>query len=95
MLKFTFHTYAVQLFEALNMKKNLTNTPMNFNQSINENKKRILVLEARKASLNKEIEKLEKKTNKNLIEKTKIEHLKHELKSTSDQIDNHQRFMDR
>jgi uncharacterized protein (DUF2344 family) len=95
MLKFTFHAYAVQVFEALNMKKNLTNTPINSNQSIKENKKRIVVLEARKASLHEEIEKLEKKTNKNLIEKTKIEHLKHELKSKSDQIDNHRRFIDR
>lgn len=77
------------------MKKNLTNTPMNSNRSIKENKKRIIVLEARKERLNEEIEKLEKKTNKNLIEKTKIEHLKHELKSRSDQIDEHRRFIDR
>jgi hypothetical protein len=77
------------------MKKNLTNTPMNSNQSIKENKKRIVVLEARKDRLNDEIEKLEKKTNKNLIEKTKIEHLKHELKSRSDQIDEHRRYIGR
>lgn len=38
---------------------------MNSNLSIKENKKRIIVLEARKARLNEEIAKLEKKTNKN------------------------------
>jgi len=77
------------------MKKNLDNTPMDFNQSIKENEKKIIVLEARNAKLNEEIEKLEKKTNKNLIEKTKIEHLKHELKSRTDQIDNHRKSIDR
>lgn len=78
----------------LKMKKNLNNTPMNSNQSIKENKQRILVLEARKVRLNEEIEKLEKKSNKNLMEKTKIEHLKHELKSKSYQIDNHRRSIE-
>jgi hypothetical protein len=75
------------------MEKTVNNTPKNSKQSINDNEKRIIVLEARKIKLNEEIEKLEKKTNKNLIEKTRIEHLKHELKSRSDDIDNHHRSL--
>lgn len=71
------------------MEKNVNNTQNDLKQSINDYEKRITVLEARKLKLNEEIEKLERKTNKNLIEKTKIEHLKHELKSRSDDIDNH------
>lgn len=76
------------------MEKNVNNTPINSYQSIKKIKERIIVLEARKIKLNAEIEKLEKKTNKNLIEKTKIEHLKHELKSRSDEIDNHRKTID-
>lgn len=71
------------------MEKNVDNTQNNLNQSIKDYEKKITVLEARKLKLNEEIEKLERKTTKNLIEKTKIEHLKHELKSRSDDIDNH------
>lgn len=71
------------------MEKNVDNTQNNLNQSIKDHEKKITVLEARKLKLNEEIEKLERKTTKNLIEKTKIEHLKHELKSRSDDIDNH------
>lgn len=77
------------------MKKTINNTQKGSEQSIKDNAKRIVVLEARKTKLNEEIEKLEKKTNKNLIEKTKIEHLKHELKSRSDDIDNHRRSLER
>ncbi|UTB32893.1 MAG: hypothetical protein NKF70_01015 [Methanobacterium sp. ERen5] len=43
------------------MKKNLTNTPMNSNQSMKENKKRIKVLEARKDKLNEELKNSRKK----------------------------------
>jgi hypothetical protein len=71
------------------MDKNVNNTQKILKQSITDYEKKITVLEAQKLKLNEQIEKLEKKTSKNLIEKTKIEHLKHELKSRSDDIDNY------
>ncbi len=71
------------------MENQNVNTRINIKQDIKQNKEKIIVLEAKKNKLNQQIEKLENKTNKNLIEKTKIQHLKHELRSRDNQIDNH------
>jgi ubiquinone biosynthesis protein UbiJ len=49
----------------------------------------INLLSAKTGKLNLQIKKLENKTSLNLTEKTKIHHLKHELKNRLDEIEQH------
>lgn len=75
------------------MEKKIDDNTLPLKNDIKLNENKIIVLEAKKIKLNQELDKLEKKTSKNLIEKTKIEHLKHELKSRSNKIKEHETFI--
>ena len=65
------------------------NTIINIKNDIKRSEGRINHLNAKTSKLNQQIEKLENKTSLNLTEKTKIHHLKHELKNRLDEIEQH------
>jgi ubiquinone biosynthesis protein UbiJ len=65
------------------------NSIINIKNDIKRIEGRINHLNAKTSKLNQQIEKLENKTRLNLTEKTKINHLKHELKNRLDEIEQH------
>jgi hypothetical protein len=63
------------------------NNKKKMEQDIKRNEERITVLNAKTSKLDSQIQKLENETSLTLRQKTKIHHLKHELKSRSDEIE--------